>query len=261
MNPLEYQKLASRTECEQGKVCDRMADVYPMDPTSTGQRDLLLPVRLNHAVLGMAGEVGELAGALEKWLYYGRALDRENLIEEMGDLLWYVAQLCNGIAVDMSMVMEANIAKLRARYPEKYSDESSANRDHASEKKAMRSVRLGILYGKKGNLTEEEELAILDSIVEAPPTTDDEAAAKINLEAEADAMARAMEEEALSRGGSLTYGVADLAGAEDSEVRILQKGPAHPPACDCTLCTQKSKHHTNESRPPDHPNPFGYNDE
>jgi NTP pyrophosphatase (non-canonical NTP hydrolase) len=152
MNPLEYQKLASRTECDQDKACERMEEVYPADPTSTGQRDLLLPVRLNHAVLGMAGEVGELAGALEKWLYYGRALDRENLIEEMGDLLWYVAQLCNAIAVDMSTVMEANIAKLRARYPEKYSDSSSANRDHFSEKEAMRAA-----YGRQGNSFQEEE--------------------------------------------------------------------------------------------------------
>jgi NTP pyrophosphatase (non-canonical NTP hydrolase) len=240
MNPLEYQKLASRTECDQDKACERMEEVYPADPTSTGQRDLLLPVRLNHAVLGMAGEVGELAGALEKWLYYGRALDRENLIEEMGDLLWYVAQLCNGIAVDMSMVMEANIAKLRARYPEKYSDSHLPTGTTPARRRQCVRCAWGSCTVRRETLLKRRSLPFL-TLYEAPPTTDDEAAAKINLEAEADAMARAMEEEALSRGGSLTYGVADLAGAEDSE-GILQKGPAHPPACDCTLCTQKSKH-------------------
>lgn len=208
MDPLEYQRLASRTECEQEKACDRMGDFYPADPTkAAGPDDLLLPVRLNHAVLGMAGEVGELAGALEKWLYYGRVLDLENVIEEMGDLLWYVAQLCNGIGVDMSAVMEANIAKLRARYPEKYTDEAAANRDHTNEKEAMRSVRLGILYGKKGNLTEEEELTILDSIIETPSTTDNEA----------------------WRPGARSQAEHESMGS-------------HPPVCDCTLCTQKRLH-------------------
>lgn len=202
MNPLDYQKLASRTECEQGKVCDRMADVYPVDPTGTGPRDLLLPVRLNHAVLGMAGEVGELAGALEKWLYYGRALDRENVIEEMGDLLWYVAQLCNAVGVDMSAVMEANILKLRARYPEKYSnseagrfsEEASANRDYAKEKEAMRSGRA------------------------------EEAARRVFERIDAN---RVSPEELSS---------------ESSGWVEIKPGAPHSSNCDCTLCTQKRLH-------------------
>jgi hypothetical protein len=73
VDPDTYQRLAARTECDQEKVARRMAGPYPADPESLGV-STLLPVRVNHGVLGLAGEVGELAAAVERWLYYGHEL-------------------------------------------------------------------------------------------------------------------------------------------------------------------------------------------
>jgi NTP pyrophosphatase (non-canonical NTP hydrolase) len=136
MDPDTYQELAARTECDQEKVARRMAGSYPADPESLGV-SVLLPVRVNHAVIGLTGEVGELAAAVERWLYYGHELDVVNVAEEVGDCLWYLAELCNAVGVSLSSVMEANIRKLRARYPDRYTDAQAADRDSVVERRAL----------------------------------------------------------------------------------------------------------------------------
>jgi NTP pyrophosphatase (non-canonical NTP hydrolase) len=136
MDPDTYQRLAARTECDQEKVARRMAGPYPADPESLGV-STLLPVRVNHGVLGLAGEVGELAAAVERWLYYGHELDVVNVAEEVGDCLWYLAELCNAVGFSLSSVMEANIRKLRARYPDRYTDAQTADRDPVAERRAL----------------------------------------------------------------------------------------------------------------------------
>jgi NTP pyrophosphatase (non-canonical NTP hydrolase) len=83
----------------------------------------------------MSGEVGELSGSIEKWIYYGQPLDVLNIKEEIGDLLWYVNQLCSVLHLDLGQIMEANIAKLRQRYPQKFEEvlAKEENRDRAAE--------------------------------------------------------------------------------------------------------------------------------
>src|SRR5690606_9763332 len=93
--------------------------------------------RIQHGAIGIATEAGELLDALKKHLYYQRDLDIVNVREELGDVLWYVALVCNAIGVDMGQVMEANIDKLRQRYPEKFTSEAAMNRDLESERKAL----------------------------------------------------------------------------------------------------------------------------
>jgi NTP pyrophosphatase (non-canonical NTP hydrolase) len=136
MDPDTYQRLAARTECDQSKVAHRMAGLYPADPESPGV-SVLLPVRLNHGVLGLTGEVGELAAAVERWLYYGHELDVVNVAEEVGDCLWYLAELCNAVGISLSSVMEANIQKLKTRYPDHYTDDRAADRDLTAERRAL----------------------------------------------------------------------------------------------------------------------------
>jgi hypothetical protein len=83
----------------------------------------------------MSGEVGELAGSIEKWLYYNQPLDVNNVKEELGDLMWYIVELCNTLNLDLEQVMKANIVKLQYRYPQKF-EESLAkeeNRNRAAE--------------------------------------------------------------------------------------------------------------------------------
>lgn len=78
--------------------------------------------------LGLAGEAGEVADTIKKAVFHQHGIDRDKLIKELGDVLWYVAALCSKLGVPMSGVMEINIAKLRKRYPEGYSSEASKAR-------------------------------------------------------------------------------------------------------------------------------------
>lgn len=142
MSPSEYQKLAERTECDQTRSLARLA-CLTMSRTRDYGPAQLKAVRLNHGVLGLAGEVGELAAALEKWIYYGRPLDQGNIAEEVGDCLWYLAQICNSLGLDLGACMEANIRKLRARYPERYTDEAAANRNAEAERRALGVGEIG----------------------------------------------------------------------------------------------------------------------
>jgi NTP pyrophosphatase (non-canonical NTP hydrolase) len=156
MHPNEYQQLAGRTECDQEKSRARFMGDTSYSVESRLPLDLR-PVRATHAVLGLAGEVGELAGALEKWIYYGKGdPDVTNLAEELGDCLWYIALMCNALGLPMEGVMEANIAKLRARYPNLYTDQDAAVRNLAAERQALeakiKDTGLDFIdkYGSKG---------------------------------------------------------------------------------------------------------------
>ena len=83
---------------------------------------------LTGAALGLCGEAGEFADTIKKWRYHGHELDRQELVKELGDVLWYVARACEALDTDMGTVMEANIAKLWRRYPDGFSTERSINR-------------------------------------------------------------------------------------------------------------------------------------
>jgi NTP pyrophosphatase (non-canonical NTP hydrolase) len=84
--------------------------------------------RLFNAALGLCGEAGEFADTLKKAEFHGHELDTAALQKELGDVLWYAALACNALGVQLGDVMEANIAKLRQRYPEGFSSERSRNR-------------------------------------------------------------------------------------------------------------------------------------
>lgn len=78
--------------------------------------------------LGLAGEAGEVVDLIKKAVFHRHPLDRDMLIKELGDVLWYVAALCSKLDVPLSEVMDRNIAKLKARYPEGYSSAASQAR-------------------------------------------------------------------------------------------------------------------------------------
>jgi NTP pyrophosphatase (non-canonical NTP hydrolase) len=135
MNPNVYQAAAARTEADPCKSASRMESMLPVDPNSSDSLHLM-PVRINHAVVGLAGEVGELAQLLERWVYYGQLLSVADVEEEVGDCLWYLALLCNAMGIPMERAMKGNLAKLKARFPHRFTEEAAANRDPAAERKA-----------------------------------------------------------------------------------------------------------------------------
>ena len=68
--------------------------------------------------LGLSGEAGEVAELLKKHIGHGIELDREKLCKELGDVLWYLAAVADSSGIPLEEVAEANVAKLRERYPD-----------------------------------------------------------------------------------------------------------------------------------------------
>lgn len=76
----------------------------------------------------MTGEAGEFADLIKKINFHGHAQDTEHLIKELGDALWYIALAAQILNVDLESVMQKNIDKLSARYPDGFDEERSKYR-------------------------------------------------------------------------------------------------------------------------------------
>jgi len=81
---------------------------------------------LLHMAVGVSGESGELLDAVKKAAIYRKPIDRENVIEELGDLEFYMEGLRQGLGITREETLDANIAKLGKRYEGlKYSDQAA----------------------------------------------------------------------------------------------------------------------------------------
>lgn len=79
-----------------------------------------------HMAIGVAGEAGELLDAVKKSAIYNKPIDRANVIEELGDIEFYLQGLRVQLKITRRECLEANIAKLSKRYEGlKYSNESA----------------------------------------------------------------------------------------------------------------------------------------
>lgn len=96
--------------------------------------------RLTHGIMGCSTEAGEMMDNLKRAMFYGNDLDIPNLKEEIGDMFWYLALLCNELGVSFEHMMERNIAKLKARYPDKFSKDDSDHRDYNNEASAADNI-------------------------------------------------------------------------------------------------------------------------
>lgn len=83
---------------------------------------------LINGVMGLCGESGEVIDIVKRHLAQGHDLDRENLIKELGDVAWYLAETAYALDVPLEEVCQRNIDKLKARYPEGFSTERSIHR-------------------------------------------------------------------------------------------------------------------------------------
>ena len=103
----EYQKLASRT----------------INKELTNQELEL------HALHGMVGEIGEIHSIYQK-TYQGHDINNEyvHLQKEVGDLLWFIAEYCTACDWKLEDIMQMNIDKLMARYPDGFDKEHSLHR-------------------------------------------------------------------------------------------------------------------------------------
>jgi NTP pyrophosphatase (non-canonical NTP hydrolase) len=103
----DYQELAARTAGAGGD----------------GDRRLII------AALGLAGEAGEFANMVKKLTAHGHQIDTNTLADELGDVLWYVAEAATTCGINLGDLAQQNVEKLRQRYPEGFSEERSRNRE------------------------------------------------------------------------------------------------------------------------------------
>jgi NTP pyrophosphatase (non-canonical NTP hydrolase) len=75
--------------------------------------------------MGVSGEAGELLDAIKKSAIYRKPLDIANVIEELGDLEFYMEGIRQSLGITRRECLDANIAKLICRYGDHYSDEAA----------------------------------------------------------------------------------------------------------------------------------------
>jgi NTP pyrophosphatase (non-canonical NTP hydrolase) len=83
---------------------------------------------LTHAALGIGGEADEVVDLVKKTFANNRTLDGDKLVKELGDLMFYIQAMCNTINIPLITVLQANVVKLTARFPEGYSNEAAIAR-------------------------------------------------------------------------------------------------------------------------------------
>ena len=106
MNVNEYQRLAMMT----------------LNP-ELSKRDVLI-----NSVMGLCGESGEAIDIIKKWMAHGHELDKDHLAKELGDIAWYLAEAATALDMNLEDILQANIEKLKKRYPEGFSSQKSRTR-------------------------------------------------------------------------------------------------------------------------------------
>lgn len=93
--------------------------------------------RIEHALYGLVTEVGEIMDQLKKAKIYNTELDTVNMVEEVGDIMWYLAVLCDSLGISFEDAWKKNINKLQIRYPHKYDDLHAVKRDLQKERTSL----------------------------------------------------------------------------------------------------------------------------
>lgn len=112
---------------------DLWANTYQRKAMRTLPSGMSEKQMLTNAALGLCGEAGEVADIVKKWKYQGHDLDHDAIRKELGDVLWYVAEACEGMGISMADIMHENIEKLKKRYPNGFDAERSRNREETSD--------------------------------------------------------------------------------------------------------------------------------
>ena len=84
---------------------------------------------LLNAALGLCGESGEVADIVKKFRFQGHDFDFDHIAKELGDVAWYLAVGAYAIGYDLETILQMNVDKLKARYPDGFSVDRSLHRD------------------------------------------------------------------------------------------------------------------------------------
>ena len=132
MNGNDYQKLAMRTNDH--KATERLISAREnfclekrCSETDSDIRNADFGGILN-SCLGLSGEVGEFNDMIKKWIFHEKELDVEHAKKEAGDICWYLAMLCESFGWNLDEIIQMNVDKLKARYPEGFDVDRANNR-------------------------------------------------------------------------------------------------------------------------------------
>ena len=109
----EHHKMVHRLQKSPQKILDEM----------TASKMGLL-----NAASKLCSEAGEIMDAVGKWCFYNKPLDIANIIEECGDIEFYLVLIREAILVHRKQTLKANIDKLTRRYGQEYSDQKAIER-------------------------------------------------------------------------------------------------------------------------------------
>ena len=102
---------------------------YQAAALRTAQTDKLSKsALLLNSALGLCGESGEVADIVKKFRFQGHDLDFDHIAKELGDIAWYPAVGAYAIGYDLETILQMNVDKLKARYPDGFSVDRSLHR-------------------------------------------------------------------------------------------------------------------------------------
>lgn len=139
MTPNEFITACARTNATDEKNLPASYVAYDSQYHDDGfcAKSTTVPWNVLHMAIGMCTESGEVLDAIKKSLYYDKDFDVVNIKEEVGDILWHVANIIRHYNWTFEEVFDTNIAKLKARYPNRFTTEDALNRNLEVERKLL----------------------------------------------------------------------------------------------------------------------------
>ena len=101
---------------------------YRLHVLRTWKNKQITDEQITNAVMGIAGEAGEICDMWKKVMFHKHPLDKAKLLNEIGDVRYYLEVLTYMLGETMENIEELNIDKLNKRYPNGFSVEDSINR-------------------------------------------------------------------------------------------------------------------------------------
>lgn len=95
----------------------------------TSRNELTSKEHLMNGCLGLAGEAGECCDLLKKHQFQDGREIQEKLLDELGDVLWYVSETATALGIWLDDIAQHNVEKLKKRYPEGFDAERSLHRE------------------------------------------------------------------------------------------------------------------------------------
>lgn len=110
----EYQKLAMRTNDKMAhyRLCTELTGKLPVSPlveNSAKCSNINDIAGLLNGALGLTGEAGEVSDLVKKGIFHEKGIDLEHLKKECGDVMWYVAMICEACGFSLDDVMQTHI--------------------------------------------------------------------------------------------------------------------------------------------------------